>query len=126
LQIPLFNGLQRKAVYFQQKTNYLNSKWVTRNLEILVKNDVRRAYLNFESAKKGFMAGVSQLEAATMAYSLETERFNLGITSFADYIQSNRSYVEAQTAKAQAEYRLVFQRILLEYAMGTLRPEDLQ
>jgi outer membrane protein len=126
LQIPLFNGLQRKAFYYQERTNYLNSRWVTRNLEILVKNDVRRAYLNFESAKKGFMAGVSQLEAATMAYSLETERFNLGITNFADYVQSNRSYVEAQTAKAQAEYRLVFQRILLEYAMGTLRPEDLQ
>jgi outer membrane protein len=126
LQIPIFNGLQRKAFYYQQKTSYINSQWITRNLEILVKNDVRRAYLNFEIAKKGFTAGSSQLEAATMAYSLETERFNLGITNFADYVQSNRAFVQAQTDKAQAEFRLVFQRILLEYAMGTLRPEDLQ
>jgi len=33
-------------------------------------------------------------------------------------------YVQAQTDKAQAEYTLVFQKIVLEYAVGTLKTED--
>jgi hypothetical protein len=33
-------------------------------------------------------------------------------------------FVKAQTDKAQAEYRLMFQKVLVDYAVGTLKPED--
>jgi outer membrane protein len=65
-----------------------------------------------------------QLKAAELAFQLETERYNLGVTSFVDYANANRVYVQAKTDKAQAEYRLVFQKVVLEYAVGTLKTES--
>lgn len=35
--------------------------------------------------------------------------------------RANRVLVQAQADKSQAEYRLIFQRVLLEYATGTLK-----
>jgi outer membrane protein len=124
--IPLFNGLRNNAAYVQQKTLYENSQLNTKNLEYQIKNDVIRAYRNYEGAKKAFVVTLDQLKSAELAFSLESERYNLGVTNFVDFVNSNRILVQAQTDKAQAEYRLLFQKILVEYAVGTLKPENFQ
>jgi outer membrane protein len=126
LSIPLFNGLQNRTAYVQQKTLYENSRLTRKNVEFQIRNDVLRAYHNYEGAKKAFVVSVDQLKAAELAYSLELERYNLGITNFVDFVNANRILVQSQTDKAQAEYRLLFQKVLLEYAAGTLKPEDFQ
>ena len=126
LQIPLFNGLQNRTQYVQQKVLYENAQLNTRNLEFQIRNDVVRAARTYEGAKKAFVVTTAQLDAATLAFQFETERFNLGVTNFVDFTNANRVLVQAQTDKAQAEYRLVFQRILLGYAVGTLSPDNLQ
>ncbi|HEY3404429.1 MAG TPA: TolC family protein [Ohtaekwangia sp.] len=126
LRIPLFNGLQNRANYVQQRVRYDNSKLTTRNTEVLLKNDIQRSRRNFDGAKKGYAVSQAQLRAAEEAYKLETERYNLGVTSLVDYITANRSFIQAQTNFAQSEYRLIFQRIQLEYALGTLKIEDFQ
>lgn len=129
LNIPIFGGqsnFANRTAYVQQKVNYLNSQQTRKNAEILVKTDVLRAYENFELYKQTYTVSLGQLKAAEVAYSLESERYNLGVTNFVDYANANRVLVQAQTDKAQAEYRLVFQKILLEYAVGTLKLEDLQ
>jgi hypothetical protein len=43
-----------------------------------------------------------------------------------DFTNANRVLVQAQTDKAQNEYKLVFQRISIEYAVGTLKADDLE
>ena len=129
LNIPIFGGnqnFQNRVQHVQQRVNYLNSQQLRKNAEVQVKTDVFRAYQNFELFKKTFMVTQSQLEAAQEAFRLENERYNLGITSFVDYSNANRAFVQAQTDHAQAEFRLVFQKILLDYAVGTLKPEDLE
>jgi outer membrane protein len=126
LTIPIFNGLQSRASYVQQKTLYENSRLTTKNAEFQVKNDVLRAVRNMEGSKKAYAVSVEQLKAADLAFQLETERYDLGVTNFVDFTNANRTLMQAQTDKAQAEYRLVFQRILLEYALGTLKLEDIE
>jgi len=37
--------------------------------------------------------------------------------------QANQTYVFGAAAKVQAEVTLLFQKVLLEYALGTLQPE---
>ena len=125
LTIPLFNGLQNKTTYVQQKIQYRNNQLNRKNLEYQINNDVLRTIRNYEGAKKAFAITVDQQKAAATAFEFETERYNLGVTSFVDYTNANRVFVQAQTDKAQAEYRLVFQKILLEYAVGTLKVEDI-
>ncbi len=128
LSIPIFGGnqnFQNRATYVQQKVLYLNNKITTKNVEVQVKTDVMRAYQNFKLYKRTYAVTVAQLDAATVAFQLETERYNLGVTNFVDFVNANRAFVQAQTDKASAEYRLVFQKILLDYAVGTLKPEDI-
>jgi outer membrane protein len=126
LSIPIFGGFQNRTTYVQQRVNYLNSKATLRNAEVLVKTDVYRAYQNFELYKKTYAVTLDQQKAAEVANEYEVERYNLGVTNFVDYANANRVLVQAQTDKAQAEYRLLFQKILVDYAVGTLKPEDMQ
>jgi outer membrane protein len=123
--IPIFSGFRNRYSYVQSKVQYENSKLTSKSREILVKGDVLRAFENFESVKKGYTAGLTGLEASEMAYKLEKERYELGITSFVDFANANRTYIQAQTDMAQAKYRFLFQKIMLDYAVGTLKPEDL-
>jgi len=128
LFIPIFGGnqaLQNRTAYVQQKVAYYNSKTITQNAEILVKTDVVRAFENFKLFKRTFTVSIEQLTAAEKAFELEKERYNLGVTNLIDFIQANRILVQSQTDRAQAEYRLLFQKVLLDYATGTLKAENL-
>jgi outer membrane protein len=104
---------------------YDNNKELTKNREVIVKGDVVRAYRNFESVKKGYVASSDGLTASELAFNLEKERYDLGITSFVDFASANRIFVQAQTNFVQAKYRFLFQKILLDYALGTLKFEDI-
>lgn len=123
VNIPIFNGLQTANNYSQRRVQYRNAKLNRDNLEFQIKNDVLRAVRNYEGAKKAFTITSDQLKAAEIAFQLETERYRLSVTNFVEYANANSVYMKAQTDKAQAEYRLVFQKILLEYAVGTLKTE---
>jgi outer membrane protein len=126
LSIPILNGFQARNRSFQQKVAYRNTKLVKDNVEIQVKTDVLRAAKNFQVGKKAYSISLLQLEAAQMAFQLESDRFILGVTNFVDFAQANRTLVQAQTDKAQAEFRLIFQKVLLDYATGTLKIEGIQ
>jgi outer membrane protein len=123
ITIPIFNGLQNRTNHVRNKIQYRNAQLTRNNLELQIKNDVVRAVRNYQGAKRAFSITSDQLRSAEVALQLETERYNLGVTNFVEYATANRVYVQAQTDKAQAEYRLVFQKILLEYAVGTLKTE---
>ncbi len=125
LNIPIFSGFQNRFFYMQSKVAYQNAQLQSKNREVVVKSDVLRAVENFESVKKAYMAGVTGLEASTQALNLERERYQLGITAFVDYVTANRTFIQAQTDMAQAKYRLLFQKILMDYANGTLKIEDI-
>jgi outer membrane protein len=125
LTIPVFNGLRNRNTYYQQKITYQNSKLNRSNVEIQAKTDVLRTTRNFQVQKKTYTVSQSQLNAAEQAFKLETERYNLGVTNFVEYVRANLAFVQAQTDLAQAEFRLLFQKVLLEYATGTLKAEDL-
>ncbi len=128
LYVPIFGGnqnLQNRTAFVQQKVQHLNSQELTKNAEIQVKTDVVRAFENFKLYKRTFAVSLEQLTSAEIAFELEKERYNLGVTNQVDYLQANRILVQSQTDRAQAEYRLLFQKVLLDYATGTLKPEDL-
>jgi outer membrane protein len=125
LYVPIFGGFQNRYAVVQSKVTYDNNKLLTEGREVSVKGDVVRAYENLNNVKKSYAAGLTGLQASKRAYELELERFNLGITSFVDVANANRTYIQAQTDMAQAKYRVLFQKILLDYAVGTLKPEDI-
>ena len=124
LSIPIFRGLTNRAQYVQQRVAADNAKLLAKQSDFQLKNDVLRAVRNFEGVKKAYQVALNQLRAAELAYQFESERYRLGVTNLVEYTTANRAYIQAATDKAQAEFRLLFQKIQLDYALGTLKIED--
>lgn len=125
LNIPIFSNWQNRARYVQSKVNHENAKLTTKNTEVVVKNDVLRAFQNYKDALLAYEAGQSQLKAGENNFVLQKERYDLAASDLIQFIQANRDYVQAQTNFAQTKYTLMFQKILLDYATGTLKFEDI-
>jgi outer membrane protein len=104
---------------------YENAKLQTENTEIVVKTEVLLAYQNLQDAKSAYEAAQAQLSAAETANSLERERYILGISDIVALTQSNQSLTRAQSDYENARYTLMFQNLLINYATGVLKFEDI-
>jgi outer membrane protein len=125
LNIPIFNNLGNRLSVVRTRVAHNNAKLARSNVENTVKNDVLRAYLNFQDAIAAYQAAEVQLHAAELSYNLEKERYDLGITDLVQYTQANQNYVKAQGDFAQSKFTISFQKILLDFAIGTLKFEDI-
>lgn len=125
INVPIFNGLRSRSAVALSKASYENSVLQAQNMEVQVKSDVLLAYQNLRDAVTSYNASQSQLESAKLTYELETDRYNLSASDLVQYTQATQDYVRAQGDLARDTYTLLFQDILLNYALGTLTFEDL-
>ena len=125
LTIPIFNGLISRTQVTQSKVVFENAKINTRNAEVRVKTDVLLAHQNYKDAQTSYLAAEAQLRAGELAYQMEKERYDLGISNIVQLTTAQQQYVRAQSDFASARYTLMFQKILLNYATGTLKLEDI-
>jgi len=123
--IPILGGFQNRNNTVANRVAYENSKLQTENTEIQVKSDVLRAYQNYRDARSNYDAASAQLKAAQLSQELEQERYRLGISDIVALTQANQNYVRAQGDFVSARYTLMFQKLLIGYAEGTLNFEDI-
>ena len=126
LNIPIFNGMQNNVTFVRSRVNYDNAKLSLENAEITVKADVLNAHQSYKDATLNYEASKAQLDAATISFDLEQERYQLGASDFVSFSQANQAYIRAKGDFAQASYTLLFQDILLQYATGTLKQDDIE
>lgn len=84
--------------------------------------DVRRAYLDYQSARQRLSAAEAQQKAADMALSATQQRYEVGKATLVEVTQSRTAQVQAATALVSARYNLVFQQALMSYYTGDLDP----
>ncbi|HOX83835.1 MAG TPA: TolC family protein [Chryseolinea sp.] len=125
LNIPIFSRYQTKTQRVTARVAYENSMLTKENLEKTVKIDVIRAMNNFHNAQEAYQSSLAQFKAGELSLQTQEESYSLGISSFVELADARRTYVQGAGSKAQAEVTLIFQRVLLEYALGTLSIEDL-
>jgi outer membrane protein len=125
LTIPIFDRMQTRATRVSNKVAFDNSVLERDNLEKTIKIDVQRTYKNYKTSIRAFQASEVQIRAGELALKTQQESFLLGVADQVALAQANQTYVQAASSKAQAEVTLVFQKILLDYALGTLRFEDI-
>ncbi len=123
--VPIWNGWQYKSQTALAKVAYKNSSIRRQNTEIVVKSDVQRAYQNFNDAKTAYTAAQAGMRAAELSYQTEKERYDLGASNIVQLATVNGAYVRAQGDFATATFTLMFQRVLMAYAEGTLKFEDI-
>jgi len=124
VNIPIFDRLLTRTNRVVSKVSYKNAELTRDNLFKTVKIDVQRSFKNYQTAIISYKASLSQMEAGELALRVQRESYELGVASQVAVATANQAYVVAASSKAQAEVTLLFQKILLEYALGTLRIED--
>ena len=120
VNIPLFDRMVTRTNRVFNKMTYENSVLQRENLEKSIKIDVRQMYNNYKTALESWRASQIQLQAGELARRTQQESFILGVASQVELAQANQIYVQAAASKAQAEVTLLFQQMLMEYALGTL------
>jgi len=125
LSVPIFDRLQTRTNRIVNKVAYQNAILTRDNLEKSIKIDVQRTYRNFVTAIESYKSSLIQFEAAELAQRTQQESFDLGVSAQVALAQANQTFIQAAASKAQAEFTLLFQKILLDYALGTLKVEDI-
>jgi outer membrane protein len=123
--LPIYDRLQTRSTRVINKVTYENSKLERDNLEKTIKIDVQRAHNNYQAAIQAYRASQAQFQAGELALKTQQESFLLGVSDQVALAQANQIYVQAASSKAQAEVTLVFQNVLLNYALGTLKFDDI-
>lgn len=125
LNIPIFNSFIYRQQTALARATYKNAELTKTNTEVTVKSDVIKAHQNFSDAKRTYFAAHAQLVAGEFAYKAEKERYDVGISNIVQLSTVSQSYVKAQGDYQNALFTLLFQKILVSYAMGTLQIEDI-
>jgi outer membrane protein len=123
--IPIFYGFQSRAQAALAKVQYKNAALDRDATEIRVKTEVMQVYQNFQDAKTNYLAAQAQLKAAELTYKTQKERYDLGISNVVEMNTTNQAYIQAQGDFQSALFTLMFQRLLIDYAVGTLTFEDI-
>ena len=85
--------------------------------------EVRRAYLDHETAKERLRAAQAQNQAAEQALTAVRERYRVGAATLVEVTTAQSSQAQAAAALVNARYTLVFQQALMSYYTGELDPE---
>lgn len=126
LTIPIFSRFQTRTQRTISRVAYENSVLDKVNREKTVKIDAQRARNNLMNAIEAYQSSLVQFQAGELALQTQRESYDLGISAQVAVAQANQTYVLGAASKAQAEVTLLFQKILLEYAIGVLRVEDFE
>jgi outer membrane protein len=125
LTIPIYNGLRSRSQAAFSRVSYENAKITKQNTEVTIKSDVIRSYQNFNDARTAYQVAAAQVHAAQLSYQTEKERYDLGMSDIVQLITVNQAYVAARGAFQNAKYTMMFQKIMIDYAVGTLKFEDI-
>jgi len=120
LRIPIFSGYRNRANVTSAKVLHENALLEIDNREIQVKTDVLRAYQNFKDVALAYQTSLVQYQAAEKSMETQRESYNVGISSLIEVSRANNVFVDAQTSLSRSKYALLFQKILMDYAIGTL------
>ena len=125
LDIPLFDRFQTRTSRTIARLQHDNAILNEKNLKRTIFLDVQNAYLDFEAAKTDYYASQKQFTAAEKALEVQKERYELGVGNLVELSQANNLYVQGAASKAQSEYTLYFQKVILDFVLGTLNFEDI-
>ena len=125
INIPIFSGWNNRTPVVRSRVAYENAELDVLFRELQIKSEVYNIYRSFQDFLNAYQASLAQREAAELAVQVQRESYELGIASQVELNQAMQLFVQAETTLASNKYRLIFQRILIDYATGTLSLESM-
>jgi outer membrane protein len=118
--LPIFDR-GAVAIARQRATIQLeNEKLALRDQVQSAALDVRRAYLNYQSAQEQLTAADAQQKAAALALDVTQTRYRVGLATFVEVTLARATLVQGQSAVVTARSSLEFQEALMSYYTGVL------
>lgn len=120
VNIPIFNNLDTRTNVQTALINYKNSQLEYESMKYSVYEEIRQAYNDYISFAKELETTEKALQAAERTYETQQERYDVGAGTLIELSEANALYVQAQSDRAQAIFRFIFQKKLLDYYLGQL------
>jgi outer membrane protein len=124
--IPLYDRSVTRYNRVFNRVQRDNASLRYENLKKSIMLDVKRSYNNYLAAIEYYKASQAQFKAGELAFRTQNESYLLGVSNQVALAQANQSYVLGAASLAQAEVTLYFQKVLMDYALGTLIPGEIQ
>ncbi len=125
MNIPIYRKYSTTAQKIRAKMAFENTKLQEKDLRLMIFREVQTSYLNFVAAKNEYNATEKQYNAAVEAYNIQKERYDVGVGNFVELSRSTWTLVDGASSRAQAQYSLLFQKVILDYYTGILTKGDL-
>lgn len=126
MSIPLFDRGAASIASQQASIQADNAKLARDRQRQTVALEVRRAFLDYESAVEQLNATRAQQRAADLALTATQERYRVGAATLVELTQARAAQVSAASSLVNARYNLVFQQSLMSYYTGELNPENVR
>ena len=120
VSLPIFDRGAVAIARQRAKIQLENEKLALRDQVQLAALDVRRAYLNYQSAQEQLDAADAQQKAAALALEAMQTRYRVGLATFVEVTLARATLVQGQSAVVTARSSLVFQQALMSYYTGVL------
>jgi outer membrane protein len=122
VSIPIFDRGQTSVDAQKAKIQEDNAKLALDAQKQEVALEVKRAYLNYESAGEQLAAAQAQQSASDLAVTTSQQRYQAGAGTLIELTEARAAQVQAASAVVSARYGLVFQQALMSYYTGELDP----
>lgn len=122
VSIPIFDRGQTSVAAQKAKVQEDDAKLALDAQKQEVAVEVKRAYLNYQSAGEQLSAAQAQLTASDLAVKTSQQRYQAGAGTLVELTQARAAQVQAASAVVNARYGLVFQQALMSYYTGELDP----
>lgn len=122
VSLPLFDRRATRQQMERARINTENTRLLLADTRQEVALQVRRAVLDRDAAREGFLAAEAQVQAAEKALEVTRERYSAGTATLYEVTLARADLVGATSARVSARYNLLWQEHLLDYYVGDLDP----
>ncbi|MDP2364464.1 MAG: TolC family protein, partial [Ignavibacteria bacterium] len=97
LSIPLFSGFATHNAIQSAEVDAMNYELQVHDTERLLKQDLKKSFLDLEAAKKSLNVTEKNVKAANENLKIEQEKYSLGAGKLLDVFIANKSYQNSKT-----------------------------
>jgi outer membrane protein len=118
VNIPIFNGRQFNALHAEATAQAHAQEQYLRDLQNRVTRDVRKAWLDANSAFQRLGVTQQLLNQATQALDLAQQRYKLGLSSIIELSQAQLNMTQAEITQTSATYDYAAAMSVLRFQTG--------
>lgn len=118
LSVPILNGRQSRTAWERSKLTLQNLQLTKEQGDMQLKQDIYKAHVDATAAIQKFYANQKATATAQKAYDFAQKRYEQGLLSTYDLLNSQNALLTAKTQLLYAQFDYVFKMKLLEFYRG--------